>query len=72
MIFALKAFMGERSHRQQFRGRHAIDEAKRNIEGILDAWRYCLRQPQRCQQQIKWSLDLESSEMSVDISFLIA
>ncbi|CAK9107331.1 unnamed protein product [Durusdinium trenchii] len=36
MIFAVKAYMGERSLREQFKARHAIDEAKSRIEDILD------------------------------------
>ena len=36
LIFVLKAYMGERSLRNQFKARHGIDDAKRRIEGILE------------------------------------
>eukprot|EP00438_Fugacium_kawagutii_P027193 Skav213541 [mRNA] locus=scaffold4151:113386:118049:- [translate_table: standard] len=36
MIFALKAYMGERSLRDQFKARHAINDCKVHIEGILE------------------------------------
>eukprot|EP00438_Fugacium_kawagutii_P021119 Skav213909 [mRNA] locus=scaffold1439:202030:204561:- [translate_table: standard] len=36
MIFMLKAYMGERSLRDQFKARNAIDDAKKRIEGILE------------------------------------
>ena len=39
MIFAVKAFMGERGLRAQYKAKRAIDEAKGRIEDILDAWR---------------------------------
>eukprot|EP00435_Cladocopium_sp_Y103_P018363 s2259_g4.t1 len=36
MIFALKAYIGERSLREQFKARHAINDCKVHIEGILE------------------------------------
>lgn len=37
LIFVMKAFIGERSLRSQFKARQAIDVAKTRIEGILDS-----------------------------------